>query len=48
MKDVGEWHRMNAVYETFFTGDFRPARMTMHAPPPLGFLVDIDAVAHLA
>jgi 2-iminobutanoate/2-iminopropanoate deaminase len=46
MKDVGEWHKMNAVYETFFT-DYLPARMTMHAPPPLGFLVDIDAVAHL-
>jgi hypothetical protein len=25
-----------------------PARMTMQSPPPLGFLVDIDAVAHLS
>jgi 2-iminobutanoate/2-iminopropanoate deaminase len=46
MKDVADWHEMNAVYETFF-GEYRPARMTMHAPPPLGFLVDIDAVAYL-
>ncbi|ALG12141.1 RidA family protein [Kibdelosporangium phytohabitans] len=46
MKDVDDWHRMNAVYQTFF-GEYKPARMTMQAPPPLGFLVDIDAIAHL-
>ncbi|WP_407563942.1 RidA family protein [Streptomyces sp. 184] len=46
MKDVGEWDRMNQVYKTFFD-HYLPARMTMHAPPPLGFLVDIDAVAYL-
>lgn len=46
MRDVGEWHRMNAVYRTFFT-DYLPARMTMQAVPPLGFLVDIDAIAYL-
>jgi len=46
MKDVDDWARMNAVYETYFD-DYLPARMTMQSPPPLGFLVDIDAVAHL-
>jgi 2-iminobutanoate/2-iminopropanoate deaminase len=46
MKDVGDWARMNAVYASFF-GDYLPARMTMQSPPPLGFLVDIDAVAYL-
>jgi 2-iminobutanoate/2-iminopropanoate deaminase len=46
MKDVGDWPKMNSVYESFFD-DYLPARMTMQAPPPLGFLVDIDAVAYL-
>ncbi|WP_344291842.1 Rid family detoxifying hydrolase [Streptomyces synnematoformans] len=46
MKDVDDWARMNAVYRTYF-GDYLPARMTMQSPPPLGFLVDIDAIAYL-
>lgn len=46
MKDVADWAKMNAVYESFFDG-YLPARMTMQSPPPLGFLVDIDAVAYL-
>lgn len=46
MKDVEDWHKMNAVYESFFD-EYLPARMTMQSPPPLGFLVDIDAVAYL-
>jgi len=46
MRDVDDWARMNAVYETFFD-EYLPARMTMQSPPPLGFLVDIDAVAYL-
>lgn len=46
MKDVADWHKMNAIYRGFFT-EYLPARMTMQSPPPLGFLVDIDAVAHL-
>jgi 2-iminobutanoate/2-iminopropanoate deaminase len=45
MKDVADWHKMNAVYRSFFD-DYLPARMTMQSPPPLGFLVDIDAIAH--
>jgi 2-iminobutanoate/2-iminopropanoate deaminase len=46
MKDVEDWHKMNAVYQSFFD-DYLPARMTMQSPPPLGFLVDIDAIAYL-
>jgi 2-iminobutanoate/2-iminopropanoate deaminase len=46
MKDVEDWHKMNTVYESFFH-DYLPARMTMQSPPPLGFLVDIDAIAYL-
>jgi 2-iminobutanoate/2-iminopropanoate deaminase len=46
MRDVSDWHKMNEVYRSFFT-DYLPARMTMQAEPPLGFLVDIDAVAYL-
>jgi 2-iminobutanoate/2-iminopropanoate deaminase len=46
MKDVGDWHKMNDVYRSFFD-DYLPARMTMQSPPPLGFLVDIDAIAYL-
>jgi 2-iminobutanoate/2-iminopropanoate deaminase len=46
MKDVEDWHKMNTVYESFFD-DYLPARMTMQSPPPLGFLVDIDAIAYL-
>jgi transcriptional regulator with XRE-family HTH domain len=46
MKDVDQWATMNAVYETFFD-TYLPARMTMQSPPPLGFLVDIDAIAYL-
>ena len=46
MKDVDDWHKMNDVYRSFFD-DYLPARMTMQSPPPLGFLVDIDAIAYL-
>jgi 2-iminobutanoate/2-iminopropanoate deaminase len=46
MKDVEDWAKMNVVYESFFD-DYLPARMTMQSPPPLGFLVDIDAIAYL-
>lgn len=46
MKDVDDWAKMNVVYESFFD-DYLPARMTMQSPPPLGFLVDIDAIAYL-
>jgi len=46
MKDVADWDKMNTVYESFFD-DYLPARMTMRSPPPLGFLVDIDAIAYL-
>jgi 2-iminobutanoate/2-iminopropanoate deaminase len=46
MKDVHDWHKMNDVYRSFFD-DYLPARMTMQSPPPLGFLVDIDAIAYL-
>jgi 2-iminobutanoate/2-iminopropanoate deaminase len=46
MRHVGEWHKMNEVYRTFF-GDYLPGRMTMQAVPPLGFLVEIDAIAYL-
>lgn len=47
LRDVQQdWHRMNAVYESFFDG-YLPARMSIQAQPPLGFLVDIDATAYL-
>jgi 2-iminobutanoate/2-iminopropanoate deaminase len=46
MKDVADWAKMNTVYESYFD-DYLPARMTMQSPPPLGFLVDIDAIAYL-
>jgi 2-iminobutanoate/2-iminopropanoate deaminase len=46
MKDVEDWPKMNAVYQSFFD-EYLPARMTMQSPPPLEFLVDIDAIAYL-
>ena len=46
--DLSLFGRINAVYEAAFTGDPRPARVTIQAAAlPLGARVEIDAVAAL-
>jgi 2-iminobutanoate/2-iminopropanoate deaminase len=48
LTDIGEFPRMNSVYERMF-GDNRPARTTVQvtALPALGLKVEIDAVAYI-
>jgi 2-iminobutanoate/2-iminopropanoate deaminase len=45
LQDVDAWADFNQVYRSYFT-DYLPARMTFEGRPPLGFLVDVDAVAY--
>jgi 2-iminobutanoate/2-iminopropanoate deaminase len=48
LTDIGEFQRMNAVYEKRF-GQNRPARTTVQVPalPRPGLRVEIDAVAYI-
>ena len=48
MKDLGEFERMNTVYEFFFTNGQRPARTTVGAGDLLfGALIEIDCIARM-
>ena len=48
MKDLGEFDRMNAVYEAFFTEGRRPARTTIGAGDLLfGARIEIDCIAKM-
>ena len=48
MKDLGEFDRMNAVYETFFAEGRRPARTTIGAGDLLfGARIEIDCIAKM-
>lgn len=44
MDDLGEFQKMNGVYQKFF-GESLPARSTIQAKLPKGVRVEIDAIA---
>jgi 2-iminobutanoate/2-iminopropanoate deaminase len=45
--DIALWPAVNKVYADFF-GDHKPARSAVPVPAlPKGFLVEIDAIAHI-
>ncbi|MBK8023828.1 MAG: reactive intermediate/imine deaminase [Chloroflexi bacterium] len=47
LADMADFAKMNAVYATFFPPD-PPARTTIQAAgPPLGLLVEIEAIAEI-
>jgi len=45
LKDMGDFERFNAVYETFFA-DPKPTRATVQAVLVPGALIEIDAIAY--
>ncbi|MDG6939190.1 MAG: reactive intermediate/imine deaminase [Nitrososphaerota archaeon] len=44
LRDMNDFREMNEAYKEFFHDD-PPARTTIQAPPPGGYLVEIDAIA---
>jgi len=47
ISDIAIWPQVNASYASFF-GSHRPARTAVPVPAlPKGFMVEIDAIAHI-